>query len=205
MALQGPIPVEFGVVFPSGAYAAGAFEPVRNFDASTGEKFVQSTDKASGLPLWVIEVIDADPAARVRAVKVKVAAQAQPVLPAGTAGVAVHPGGVHRADGHAVRQPGRAAGLLAQGNRDPGAGPRPARPGREGGRHEKRRRVVRARRHVRRRGLVDVPEHLRRSHADPGHLVRVDHGVAVDRRPEGRRRGGGVRPGAGRQGGQVRR
>jgi len=38
--------VEFGVVFPSGAYAAGAFEPVRNFDASTGEKFVQSADKA---------------------------------------------------------------------------------------------------------------------------------------------------------------
>jgi hypothetical protein len=47
MALQGPIPVEFGVVFPSGAYAAGAFEPVRNFDASTGEKFVQPSDKAS--------------------------------------------------------------------------------------------------------------------------------------------------------------
>jgi hypothetical protein len=40
MALQGPIPVEFGVVFPSGAYAAGAFDPVRNFEASTGEKFV---------------------------------------------------------------------------------------------------------------------------------------------------------------------
>ena len=49
MALQGPIPVEFSVVFPSGAYAAGAFEPVRNFDASTGEKFVQSNDKTSGI------------------------------------------------------------------------------------------------------------------------------------------------------------
>ena len=61
MAMQGPIPVEFGVVFPSGAYAAGAFEPVRNFDASTGEKFVQSTDKTTGQPLWVIEVIDPDP------------------------------------------------------------------------------------------------------------------------------------------------
>jgi hypothetical protein len=48
MALQGPIPVEFGAVFPSGAYAAGAFEPVRNFDASTGEKFVQSNDKTTG-------------------------------------------------------------------------------------------------------------------------------------------------------------
>ena len=81
MALQGPIPVEFGVVFPSGAYAAGAFEPVRNFDASTGEKFVQSNDKASGMPLWAIEVIDPDPQARTRAVKVKIAAQVQPVLP----------------------------------------------------------------------------------------------------------------------------
>jgi hypothetical protein len=86
VALQGPIPVEFGVVFPSGAYAAGAFEPVRNFDASTGEKFVQSADKASGMPLWSIEVIDADPAARVRAVKVKVAAQVQPVVPSGPSG-----------------------------------------------------------------------------------------------------------------------
>jgi hypothetical protein len=57
MSLQGPIPVEFGTVFPTGAYAAGAFDPVRNFDASTGEKFVQSTDKATGAPLWVIEVI----------------------------------------------------------------------------------------------------------------------------------------------------
>jgi hypothetical protein len=86
VALQGPVPVEFGVVFPSGAYAAGAFEPVRNFDASTGEKFVQSADKASGMPLWTIEVIDADPAARVRAVKVKVAAQVQPVAPSGVSG-----------------------------------------------------------------------------------------------------------------------
>jgi hypothetical protein len=86
VSVQGPIPVEFGAVFPSGAYAAGGFEPVRNFDASTGEKFVQSTDKTSGQPLWVIEVIDADPQARVRAVKVKVAAPVQPVVPAGPSG-----------------------------------------------------------------------------------------------------------------------
>jgi hypothetical protein len=86
VALQGPIPVEFGVVFPSGAYAAGGFEPVRNFDASTGEKFVQSSDKASGMPVWVIEVIDPDPQARTRAVKVKVAAQVQPVIPSGPSG-----------------------------------------------------------------------------------------------------------------------
>src|ERR1044071_81285 len=86
MSVQGPIPVEFGTAFPSGAYAAGAFGPVRNFDASTGEKFVQSHDKATGAPLWVIEVIDPDPQARTRAVKVKVAAPVQPVIPTGPSG-----------------------------------------------------------------------------------------------------------------------
>ena len=75
MAIQGQIPVEFGAVFPSGAYAAGSFEKVRDFDRSTGEKLVQQHDKNSGLPLWVVEVIDADPDARQRTVKVKVAAE----------------------------------------------------------------------------------------------------------------------------------
>lgn len=45
MALQGPIPIEFGLVFPDGVYAAGAFEPVRDFDASSNGRFVQSKDK----------------------------------------------------------------------------------------------------------------------------------------------------------------
>jgi hypothetical protein len=87
MALQGPIPVEFGHVFPDGVYAAGAFEAVRDFDASSNGRFVQSKDKASGLPLWQVEVIDAEKEARNRTVKVKVAAQVQPVLPSGPAGV----------------------------------------------------------------------------------------------------------------------
>jgi len=81
MFLQGPFPVEFGMVFPSGAFAAGGFEKVRDFDKSSGDRVVQQADKASGLPLWVIEVIDADPEARQRTVKVKVAAEHQPVLP----------------------------------------------------------------------------------------------------------------------------
>jgi hypothetical protein len=86
MALQGPIPVEFGTVFPDGAYAAGKFEMVRDFDRSQGDRVVQQTDKASGLPLWVVEVIDADPEARQRTVKVKVAAAVQPVLPSSAPG-----------------------------------------------------------------------------------------------------------------------
>jgi hypothetical protein len=86
MALQGPISVEFGMVFPSGVYAAGGFEKVRDFDRSSGDRVVQQADKVTGLPLWVVEVIDADPEARQRMVKVKVAAEYQPVLPSPTPG-----------------------------------------------------------------------------------------------------------------------
>jgi hypothetical protein len=60
---------------------------VRDFDASSNGRFVQSKDKSTGAPLWQVEVIDADHQARSRTVKVKVAAQAQPVLPSGPAGV----------------------------------------------------------------------------------------------------------------------
>ena len=81
MAMQGQIPVEFGIVFPHGAYTAGGIEMVRDFDRSTADRVVQQADKHTGLPLWVVEVIDADPDARQRTVKVKIAAQVQPVLP----------------------------------------------------------------------------------------------------------------------------
>ncbi len=83
MAMQGSIliPVEFGMVFPSGVYAAGSVEKVRDFDRSSADRMVQQSDKHSGLPLWVVEVIDADPEARQRTVKVKIAAEVQPVLP----------------------------------------------------------------------------------------------------------------------------
>jgi hypothetical protein len=83
MAVQGPIPVEFGHVFPRGVFASGEFEAVRDFDASkAGGRFVQSKDRNSGLPMWQIDVIDGDPAARDKTSRVKVAAADQPVLPA---------------------------------------------------------------------------------------------------------------------------
>jgi hypothetical protein len=47
MAAQlGPFPVEFGAVFPSGAYAAGGFEMVRDFERSKGDLVIQQADKA---------------------------------------------------------------------------------------------------------------------------------------------------------------
>src|SRR5205807_9678971 len=86
MAMQGQIPIEFGLVFPAGACAAGGIEMVRDFDRSSGDRVVQQADKHTGLPLWVVEVIDADPDARQRTVKVQVAAQVQPVLPSAARG-----------------------------------------------------------------------------------------------------------------------
>ena len=128
MALQGPIPVEFSHVFPHGVYAAGGFEAVRDFDASSGDRFVQSKDKATGAPLWSVEVIDADPEARTKTVKIKVTAQAEPVLPPGPAGLPFVPvefTGLTVTP--YVNQAGRLAySLKASGVRAPG---RPARGG----------------------------------------------------------------------------
>jgi hypothetical protein len=126
VAIQGPIPVEFGQVFPRGAYAAGAVEPVRDFDASKGDRFVQAKDKETGLPMWMVEVIDADPQARAKTARVKIASHDQPVLPpAGSqmpfvpvefTGLTVTP---------YVNQAGRLAySLKAAGVRSPGRGSR---------------------------------------------------------------------------------
>jgi hypothetical protein len=126
VALQGPIPVEYAHVFPRGAYAAGEFEPMRDFDASSGDRFVQAKDKQTGQPVWVIEVIDADPAARDKTAKVKIAAPSQPVLPAPPAGTPFLP--VEFAGLTVtpyVNQAGRLAySLRASGVRVPGRGGR---------------------------------------------------------------------------------
>ena len=91
MALQGPIPVQFSHVFPHGAYAAGVIEPVRDFDASKDGRFVQAKDRESGLPVWQVDVIDADPAARTKTARVKVASSDQPVLPPAAPGMPFSP------------------------------------------------------------------------------------------------------------------
>ena len=111
-------------MFPAGAFAAGAFEPVRDFEASKGDRFVQAKDKATGEPVWVIEVIDADPQARAKAVRVKVIARVQPVLPSPPAGSPFTP---VEFTGMSVtpyvNQAGRLAySLKATGMRPPGRG-----------------------------------------------------------------------------------
>ncbi|PKK12517.1 plasmid replication, integration and excision activator [Thermomonospora sp. CIF 1] len=78
MAIQGRIPVSFGDVFPHGVYATGPAEPLENFETKR-----QEIDKDTGLPVWVVDVYDADPAAghKASAIRVKIPAQVCPVLP----------------------------------------------------------------------------------------------------------------------------
>ncbi len=52
MVMPRKVPVEFGVVFPYGAYAVGEVTQVKDYDRSTREVPVQATDPETGLPVW---------------------------------------------------------------------------------------------------------------------------------------------------------
>lgn len=83
MAITPRFRIAMGDVFPHGAYVVGEVEKIKDFDKSTPEKFVQAIDKESGVALWSVSVLDADPAARKneKTVTVKITAKVQPVPP----------------------------------------------------------------------------------------------------------------------------
>ena len=86
MALSRHIPITNELLFPAGAYAVGGVEQVVDFEASTREQRVQAHDRDSGLPLWAVSVFDADPEARTKVVRIKIASRTPPVLPQAPAG-----------------------------------------------------------------------------------------------------------------------
>jgi hypothetical protein len=80
-------PVEFGEVFPFGAFVLGV-EPSMAFSADASAPKVQERDKETGQLVWVVRALDAnEEAAKFGAeFKVKVTADHQPVPPAKIAG-----------------------------------------------------------------------------------------------------------------------
>src|SRR4051812_19977124 len=90
MAIQGPIPVEFDFVFPHGAFAVEVAAS-QDYDEATRRVTGQARDKVTGDLVWVVDVIDADPQARNKAVKVKVNAPVCPTLPPELAGTPFRP------------------------------------------------------------------------------------------------------------------
>jgi hypothetical protein len=63
-------------------------EAVRDFERSTAERFVQQVDKQTGLPLWAVSVLDANPEVRNsdKTVVVKIMDTVRPVPPEATGG-----------------------------------------------------------------------------------------------------------------------
>jgi len=78
--------VEMAEVFPRGAYLLNIEQDTDFERARSGAGDAQKRDKESGERLWLVTVLDADPEARSREVRVRIAAPHQPVPPQATAG-----------------------------------------------------------------------------------------------------------------------
>ena len=93
MVMPRKVPLPFDVVFPFGAYAVGEVQPVKDYDKSTRERMLQAVDPDTGLLIWSVDVVDADPDARkaTRTMSVKITAKVQPVLPEAPEGVPFRP------------------------------------------------------------------------------------------------------------------
>ena len=81
MAIKGAIPMRNEDAFPMGCFVVGEVVPQRDFDRSTREQAVQAVDRDTGELVWSVDVVDADPEARDRTVRVKITAPVQPVPP----------------------------------------------------------------------------------------------------------------------------
>lgn len=84
MAIKPRFKAEMADVYDRGAFVISPVEAARDFDRSTPARFVQQVDKETGLPVWTVLVMDADPEARKddKVRTVKLLAERQPVSPA---------------------------------------------------------------------------------------------------------------------------
>jgi hypothetical protein len=91
MAIKGAIPMEPGFVWPYGTFMVGEVQAMRDFDRSTKDQAVQAVDRDTGELVWTVDVVDADPEARERTVRVKLVAPVQPVPPEAMPGAPFRP------------------------------------------------------------------------------------------------------------------
>ena len=93
MAIAKRFKISHDEVFPHGAYLVSEVSPVNDFERSTRDNKVQQLDADTGLPIWSVDVLDADPDASraARTVVVKFSAKVQPVPPANESGTPFTP------------------------------------------------------------------------------------------------------------------
>ena len=139
MAMPRRIKIEFGQAFPYGVFAVSPVTPLRDFDKSSRDREVQAVDEESGMPVWTIDVLDADPAARrsERQFSVRITAPVQPVVPAAIADLPFRPIEFEglTATPYVADSGGRgrvAWSMRASGMRAPGPAPRGRQSGQDG-------------------------------------------------------------------------
>jgi hypothetical protein len=91
MAIKGAIRMAHGDVFAHGCFVVGEVQAMRDFDRSTREQAIQAVDRDTGELVWTVDVVDADPDARERTVRVKITAPVQPVPPETAPGLPFRP------------------------------------------------------------------------------------------------------------------
>ena len=94
MAIHGAMKISHEDVFPAGAYLLGEVEAVEDLTLKqAGLDDCQQRDKATGLRLWAVRVVDVDPHGRrgQAEVVVRVAAEVQPVPPEPTTALPFRP------------------------------------------------------------------------------------------------------------------
>ncbi len=91
MGINGPFKSNCNDAFPLGVAVVGEVTPVVDFDRSTKENRVQALDKTTREPVWQVDVMDFDPEARERTLKVKFASRVQPVPPEAMPGAPIRP------------------------------------------------------------------------------------------------------------------
>jgi hypothetical protein len=91
MAIKGAIPMGHDDVFPHGCFMVGEVAAMRDFDRSTKDQAIQAIDRDTGELVWTVDVIDADPEARDKTVRVKITAPVQPVPPETAPGLPFRP------------------------------------------------------------------------------------------------------------------
>jgi hypothetical protein len=91
MAIKGAIPMGHEDAFAYGTFMVGEVQAMRDFDRSTREQAIQAVDRDSGVLVWTVDVVDADPEARERTVRVKITAPVQPVPPETAPGLPFRP------------------------------------------------------------------------------------------------------------------
>jgi hypothetical protein len=89
MSIAGPFKVDCREQFPQGLAVVSGVSALDDFDKSSKDHRVQARDKDTGLPIWVVEVLDFDPQTREKTFKVKIVAAVQPVPPAAVEGAPV--------------------------------------------------------------------------------------------------------------------